>query len=51
MLVIQQLCTAEVFKQFSENYPGVGGQTTLEDANVDSIASGLEVPGQTVAAG
>ena len=44
LLVVGQLFSAEVFKQFSESYPVIGEQTTLEDANADSIASGLEVP-------
>ncbi len=44
LLVVRQLCSEDVFKQFAESYPVVGGQTTLEDANADSIASGLEVP-------
>lgn len=44
LLVVRQLCSPEVFEKFSETYPAVGGETILEDSNVDSIANGLEVP-------
>ncbi|MGI4757270.1 MAG: hypothetical protein ACRYGF_10520 [Janthinobacterium lividum] len=45
-LVVRQLCSLEVFDQFFKNYPGIGGTTTLENANVDSIANGLEIAGK-----
>jgi hypothetical protein len=44
LLVVRQLCSLDVFKQFSDSYPAVGGRTTLDDPNADSIANGLEVP-------
>ena len=44
LLAVKQLCSSEVFKRFSESYPSIGGETTLEDPSVDSIASSLEVP-------
>ena len=45
-LAVQQLCSLEVYTKFHKSYPGIGGTTTLDDANVDSIANGLEIAGK-----
>lgn len=42
-LAVRQLCSFNVFDRFYKGYPGIGGTTVLEDANVSSIANGLEI--------
>lgn len=44
LLTVRQLCSEEVFQQFSDTYPGIGEEAILKDPNADSIASNLEVP-------